>query len=541
LVYFGKRTHGATASDPYAYAQMGVDLAERGTFLHRFSLFDEVIPLGIAWAPLQPVGYHIPRNDLGDCPSVWATGASVLLAAGYALLGEEGLYTTTPLVGMLALAATWALVHEALRGQPKSVRYVTGALTVTLLATSPEHVDRLLVPMADTPAQLFTVLTLFFALRGMNQLASRRQSAWSFLAAGICFAWAHWVRHTQLVLALPVVLASVLGVRARESGPQQATGPEVMSAVGPLLLFSSAALIAALPDIIYRWQVFGGIFATETTELPLMSLANMGPVAWEVLRDVVAAGEWGYLFPLFLYGSYRLAREQPRETAVLGSALLAVLVVHLTYRSLRLRDLISLFPLVDLAVAFGAVALVYRVRALARHGPSVAGAEPAASRVGHQTTRFGAALLPAVVIAWVVLSLALARWAMIDDLGKRGWASFGYMRAEHRAAFDVLAEITPAEAIIGASLNSGAVTMYSGRDAIRPYDSWTTEEWSIFLGAMQASGRPVYLLDDGDLMASFIDREAAYRDLTPVAELEIPLFNTRDRDTGRLYRLEWDR
>ena len=130
VVYLSKRTHGATATDPYAYAQMGVDLAEHGTFLHRFSLFQAVIPLNIAWAPLQPVGYHIPRNDLGDCPSVWAPGASVLLAAGFRLLGETGLYVTTPIVALLALTATWLLVQEALRGAPKVVRFLTGALTV---------------------------------------------------------------------------------------------------------------------------------------------------------------------------------------------------------------------------------------------------------------------------------------------------------------------------------------------------------------------------------------------------------------------------
>ncbi|MGD9146957.1 MAG: hypothetical protein PVI80_15430, partial [Anaerolineae bacterium] len=221
IVYFGKRTHGATASDPYAYAQMGVDLAERGTFLHRYALFQEVIPLEIAWAPLQPVGYHIPRNELGDCPSVWATGASVLLAGGYLLLGETGLYVTTPVVALLALAATWALVQETLRGKSRAIRYTTGALAVALLATSPEHVDRLLVPMADAPAQLFTILTLFFALRGMRQLAEGRRGLWAFALAGICFAWAYWVRHTQLVLALPVVLAAILGSRDRWAGGGQ--------------------------------------------------------------------------------------------------------------------------------------------------------------------------------------------------------------------------------------------------------------------------------------------------------------------------------
>ncbi|HFD39921.1 MAG TPA: hypothetical protein ENJ31_08790, partial [Anaerolineae bacterium] len=466
VVYFGKRTHGATASDPYAYAQMGVDLAERGTFLHRFSLFQTVIPLGIAWAPLQPVGYHIPRNDLGDCPSVWATGASVLLAAGYRLLGETGLYVTTPIVALLALAATWALVQETLRGESAAVRHLTAALTVTLLATSPEHVDRLLVPMADAAAQLFTVLTLWFLLRGV-----RKSGKWGWVdwgLAGLCLGWAYWVRHTQLVLFVPAFLALSQSTNSQFTNSQSTNLP-----ISRLVVLLGAAAIAAAPDIAYRWRVFGGPLATETTELHLMSLRHIGPVAWQMLREALVAGEWGYLFPLVLYGAYRLARERRREAAILGSAFAAVLLVHLTYRSLRLRDLISLFPLVDLAAAYGAVALVRRVRRITQG----------------REARLGAALLPAATLAWVILSLALSRWAMIDNLWKPGWASFGYMRAEQRAAFDRLAELTPPEAVIGASLNAGAVMMYTGRDAVRPYDSWTEEEWGIFLAAMEAEGR----------------------------------------------------
>ena len=513
VVYFGKRTHGATASDPFAYAQMGVDLAERGTFLHRYSLFQDVMPLGIAWAPLQPVGYHIPRNALGDCPSVWATGASALLALGYLLLGEVGLYVTTPFVALLALPATWALVQETLRGEPKAVRYVTAALTIALLATSPEHVDRLLVPMADAPAQLFTVLTLLFALRGMRQLREGRESRWSYLLAGVALAWAYWVRHTQLVLVLPVLLSLLLAGRAaRRKAPQA------------LILFFGAALLAALPDIIYRWRVFGGPLATETTELHLMGLEHIGLVAWQMLRDALVAGEWGYLFPLALYGGYRLARDRWREAAILGSAFAAVLLLHLTYRSLRLRDLISLFPLLDLAVAYGAVVLVRRVRALAD--------DP------ERRAQLGTSLLAAVTIAWIVLSLALARWAMIDNLWKRGWASFGYMRAEQRASFDRLAELTPSRGVIGASLNAGAIMMYTDRDAIRPYDSWTQEEWDTFVQAMQDLGRPVYLLDDGGLMSQFIAGQGAHYQLTPIEDLSIPLFYARDRESGWLYRLE---
>jgi hypothetical protein len=272
--------------------------------------------------------------------------------------------------------------------------------------------------------------------------------------------------------------------------------------------------------------VFGGPFATETTELPLMALQNVGPVAWQMLREALAAGEWGYLFPLALLGSYSLVRYHPRQAAILGFSLVAVLLVHFTYRSLRLRDLISLFPILDLAVAWGAVTLVRSARSIGR-------------RLGHPP-RLGRAILPASAIGWVLLALALSRWAMIDNLWKPGWASFGYMRAEHRAAFSRLAALTPPEAIIGASLNAGAVMLYTGRDAIRPYDSWTDEEWQIFLDAMHARQRPVYLLDDGGLMAAFIAQEQTRRRLTPVEELEVPIFYAQDRLTGWLYRLEED-
>jgi hypothetical protein len=201
-------------------------------------------------------------------------------------------------------------------------------------------------------------------------------------------------------------------------------------------------------------------------------------------------------------------------------------VVHLTYHSLRLRDLISLFPLVDIAAAYGAVMLVQRARTFARR--------PQASR------RLGAALLSVFVVTLVILSLALSRWAMIDNLWKPGWASFGYMRADNRAAFDRLAQLTEPEAVIGASLNAGAVMMYTGRDAIRPYDSWTEDEWAVFLDAMRERGRPVYLLDDGGLMAEFIEQEQARHRLTPIEALRVPLFYTRDRESGWLYRLEWE-
>jgi hypothetical protein len=54
---------------------------------------------------------------------------------------------------------------------------------------------------------------------------------------------------------------------------------------------------------------------------------------------------------------------------------------------------------------------------------------------------------------------------------------------------------------------------------------------------MERHDRPVYLLDDGGLMADFIAAEGQRRQLAPIAELYVPLFYTRDRETGWLYRV----
>jgi hypothetical protein len=301
----------------------------------------------------------------------------------------------------------------------------------------------------------------------------------------------------------------------------------------PLLAFTLAALVVAVPDIAYRWRVFGGLLATETTELPLMHPRYIGTVAWQMLRDSLAAGEWGYLLPFALYGSYRLFKDCTRQALVLGAAFVAVLLVHLTYHSLRLRDLLSIFPILNIAVAYGAVALYIVARKLASGSGVRADSMPA-----HLSTRLGNLLLPAMVVTWIILSLGLSRWAMVDNVWKRGWASFGYMRTEHRQAFERLEALTPTEAVIGASLNAGAVMLYTGRDAIRPYDSWTPEEWSIFLDAMSANGRPVYLLDDGRVMADFIRAQQQTIEMVPIEELQVPLFDARARETGWLYLLE---
>jgi hypothetical protein len=82
LTYATIATHGVTGSDPYAYAQMGVDIATHGTPLHLFALAPQVAGWGLPVWPAVPVGYAPPDPVSGIAATVWAPGQGALLAAG---------------------------------------------------------------------------------------------------------------------------------------------------------------------------------------------------------------------------------------------------------------------------------------------------------------------------------------------------------------------------------------------------------------------------------------------------------------------------
>jgi len=158
------RTHGVTASDPYCYVQMAVDLAETGSPLHDFALAGLARDLGLPTWPAVHIGYQPPFFE-NRSPTMWSVGWPVLLAPFYRLGGTEALYWAAPLASALALLVTWCMAIEALRQEVQAVRWSVAALACLLVATSPEGSERILVPMADAAAQLFTVLTLWLLLR----------------------------------------------------------------------------------------------------------------------------------------------------------------------------------------------------------------------------------------------------------------------------------------------------------------------------------------------------------------------------------------
>ncbi len=497
--YIGHRTRGVTGSDPYVYAQMAVDLARHGTPWHLFPLFPKVSGLGIAWWPIVHAGYHLPHDGLGHAASVWPVGQSALLAVGYLLLGEEGLYITTPVVGLLSLGAIYLLMAEVLHDESRGERLLVGAMAAFILATSWEQIDRLLVPLADASAQILTILVIVFTLRAM-----RGNHRLYGLLAGLSFGGAYWVRHTQLVVGLSVLLAVALlgGERSRKERGEF------------LLLFGLVSFAVALPDLVYHRLSFGNFLTPESEELVLFAFSHLATTGPRLGRDLLRGNEFGYLFPFLLYGAYRMYRRKRGLFLVLGSWILALVLFHLPYAALRLRDLLSVFPALIALTVYGMICF-WKVATFQRRASPLRG--------------FLASL---GILSLLLLPAYRTRITLTRPFGSSE-ATFGFMMEEERRAFDQLAAYTSPGSVIGTSLNGGPIDLYAGLEAFRP-ESWTAEELETFLWTMGDEGHDIYILDDGPQLTSTLSHLSTR--LMPIARLEVPLFG--EKATGYLYQVE---
>jgi hypothetical protein len=507
VAYFRHRTHGVTANDPYAYAQMAVDLAERGNPMHRFALFPRVSHLGISWWPVVHYGYQVrmpPLRPDGYTATDWPAGWPVILAAGYLLLGEQGLYLVNPLIGLLSLGIIVALLAELMHDRAWGERLLGGAFAAYCLATSYEQLDRLMVPMADASASLFTMLTLLLLLRGMRG----RHRLYAVLA-GFCFGWAYFIRHTQLALGLCAVVALLYLGRDRLSVRQR------WEFAG---LFGLTAFLVAIPDLLYHQAVFGHFLTPESTELELFSLAHVPATARLMWQRALSGHEFGFLVPFIVWGAYRMYVERRGEFLVLLTGMLGILAVHLPYQALRLRDLLSLFPILLAWVGYGAADLWGRIRP---------------SREGGRYRRYSLGVL--ILLALLLLP-TLRTWPILPRPWGTYKASFGYVSAAEREGFEVLEQNTVQPCVVGSSLNGGPIDLYTGREAFRPA-FWTEEELALFLSQMFEEGSRVYILDDGEALRPSLEYAMAHYTVTPRAHVVVPIFGDPKKVSSMLYEI----
>lgn len=491
LLYVGHRTHGVTGTDPYAYAQMGIDLATRGTPLHRFTLFPSVASLDVAWSPIVHTGYHIPINASGDAPSVWPIGGSLAMAVAYRIAGEAGLYLVNPIASLLLLVATGWLVWE-LFADVKYRAWIV-ALSTAILATSHTLFDWATVPMVDSQAALFSVLAMGLAMR----FARQPRLTWAMLS-GLALGAAYFVRHTQVLIA-PALCVLLWMNRAPRSLRARA-----------LIVAGLAALLVALPDLWYHQVVFGHYLIPESRELDLFSIAAIGSTISRVGTDLLAAREFGWLVPFIVYGAYRLARDKCIEFIALAVWVFVLLGFHLLYPALRLRDLLPEFPPVVIVIAFGIVRFV--------------------TGLWRDVTSWRAWLTATgLIVTFFVLLIRV--WNVIPIPFGEPQRSFGYLTFEQRAAFEHLASLTPPRAVIGSTLNSGAIELYAQRETFLP-TLWSAREQDIFFEAMFRERRAIYFLDDSAGMTALRHQLAKRYTLRPISMLDVPLWGILPGDTS---------
>ncbi len=493
VLYIGQRTNGVTGTDPYAYAQMGIDLAQHGTPLHRFTLFPSVASLTIAWSPIVHTGYHIPINAKGDAPSVWPLGGSVVMALAYRIAGEAGLYLVNPIASLLLLAATGWLAWE-LFADSKSRAWIA-ALSSAILATSHTLFDWATVPMVDAQAGVFSVLAIGLASR----FARQPRLGWAILS-GLALGAAYFVRHTQVLLA-PAMVVGLWGNDAPRRWRIRA-----------LFAAGLAALLVALPDLWYHQVVFGHWLVPESRELSLFQIDSIGTTASRLAFDagLLAAREFGWLVPFLIFGAFRLMRTKPVVLVAVAIWVSGLLGFHLWYPALRPRDLLPEFPALVIIVACGVVDWIAWLGRSEQAGRKILAA-----------TGLSATLFLLLIRVWNV-------WPIPFGEPQR---SFGYLTAEQRAAFEEITALTPPRAVIGSRGNTGAIDLYAQRETFLP-TLWSMDEQDTFFEAMWNEGRAVYLLDDHAEMTMLRHQLEARYTLRSVKTLNVPLGGIFSSDTS---------
>lgn len=552
-------THGVTGSDPYAYAQMGVDLVTRGTVFHAFPLARLTYALDIPSHPVVHVGYRIPEGADYESTTVWPPGYAVFTGLAYLLAGERGLYLITPLLNLIALGVVaWFAYHvSSVRGQVSGFRsqishekqpdtqdagrttqdsrrmtpYAIAALTVFLTATSYQQVEWQMMPMADIAAQLFSILALTLALRARGSLL---MAGLSGLALGIAFD----IRYTQVLMAPAIALALALTDRETRDARRmmldarnKMQNDHLKSYILHLTSCAIAALIAALPVLAYHQYAFGNPFVTGSEELAHFSLAGLPQTAMRTLGELNHYREFGLLAPLIALGLVAALRQHRRALVMLTVMFIILFGFHAAYHYLKLRDILFLFPIISWLAALGAVELWRMVSGLSSQFLALSAersiplqpsdAQPFAI-FNFQLSILGRLLVITTICAMSFLFVLRSMETLALPI-TRGFGGFGYLVREQRLSFDRLRQMTPDDAVIGCSLNSGAVDLHARRMAFRPA-GWTPDELTHFVDALHAEGRPVFLLDDGaELQEALATLRARYA-LREAGRLDMPYY-----------------
>ena len=465
----------AAGADPYGYVSQSLLWARGNPVQFQTSLAMQSPWPNAEWS-FCPLGYK-PSFVRGIIVPTYSSGLPLQMAMFARLFGIDGAFIVVPLLGGLAVWATYLLGLRV--SQSKDCALLSAALT----ACSPVFLFQLMQPLSDVPVTAWWLASIVAALEGSYVGA---------LGSGLCASLAVLTRPNLVFLALPVAAYAVSNDE-----------PSRRSRISRLAFFALAlvpgiALTAAANSTFYGAPSMSGygslseIYALRNifenlARYPKWLYTTHSPLVFIGLGSAVAA-----------WAVHGLGNRQ-RHRLILHGTLAAAFAVtlfasyvfyipfdHWTY----LRFLLPAIPIL----------LVLGVATV----DSVAGAISA--RMRRLALGFIVVVIPLYYLSFAVHGDAFALKRLFHD--------------RYVTAAGQIAERTSAAAVVVGLLQSGSLKLYANRTTIR-YDLIPPEWFDRAVMFLDSAGRPTYLALESTEQIDFAGRfntfSTADDDLQPAA------------------------
>lgn len=493
----------AAASDAYGYVSQADLWASGSLIVHQPFARDMTWPN--AAETLAPLGYRPRLADPNDTDIVpkYSAGLPMVMAAFKVVAGPQAVYWVVPLLGGLAVWATY-LMGTRLAGPP------VGASAAILLASSPSFLFEVVSPTSDVPG------TAWWALALALLMVQRRSAAFG---AGLAAGLAILTRSNLAPLAaIPgaMLVWSAATARLRRSGGS--------SELARMLLFAAGSLPACIVVALINRHLYGSPFASGYGSLEaLYNRSYLWPNLARYPRWLVQTETAIVLlalaapFVLRPHASMPDREPWPRRLAIIWLCFIAaVLLSYVFYLPFdewwNVRFLMPALP--PLLVLTSAV-LWTLVRPLARLAAGADGLVASIAVAG---------------VAWHGVVFSTDRGAQLQWIAEQRYATVGRY----------IASALPERAVLISMQHSGGIRYYSGRLTVR-YDVMGKRDLDLVVEQLRRLGYSPYLvLDDWEepgFRQRFEGQSAlAGLDWMPVARVDsnrVRIYDTADRQAGR--------
>jgi 4-amino-4-deoxy-L-arabinose transferase-like glycosyltransferase len=420
-------------ADSYGYVSASERLLA-GTIVQNEPLAEILPANGIRAA--TPLGYvpsgRIPNTSVPAYP----LGLPAVMAIATTFFGRSGAFYVAPLCGLVLLAASY-VITRAWYGDRK-----TALLAGALLAVNPLVFTYSIQAMSDVPAAaaLMVAVAALSTTRPLPLLAG--------IAAAVALI-------TRPALAPAAILLAALPLIARGRK------------AGSITLWYLAPVTAGVFIQGWtQWYLYGDASASGYGRIAgLYSIDT----AWLNTRSYLY---WGYLAlgPVWLaavvFGTVT-SKTVPRASLALVA--LGVITPYLFYRPYdHWETLRFLLPVIVIATIIAATGLVEVARRLAG---VVAGSMVASS--------------VAAAIAWSWMS-----WLAVNQV-----FAMPAHETRHRLVGELVAQVTPTNAVVLALQHSGSLRYYAGRQTVN-WDQIPAGQFEDSVKALAAEGFPVFVVID---------------------------------------------